>query len=247
MADVRVNLTAPGTAEVVEEYIAPPKWAVRLISTNHGKRCKKYPETWHRGGYQTYPYGAEDAMDVWGPMGMGQPHVHSDAHWRKEYNKRKLQEEEELSKKVVRGNLKEEQYRFWNGTIGNMSNVATCRWCRRWCYGPAEMREHQQKTDHNRILAAIYDCARARKLWHCFACRASTRHEHWGIPLCAGNRCRNKWRTAVIADVSQMLLIYAKLAFQQGLLREWLNEDKSEKYNIDPNPKKFNWERADAY
>lgn len=222
-------------------FIEPPNWAVRLVSTNAGKRGRKYPSTWmsHNQGIRVYPGGsAEDYM----PWGMD----HSGGYEAR-YQQSLREREDRESKIVIRGNLREEEYRFWNGSQSVSTDIATCRWCRHWAYGHDAMRLHQSRTDHTRILREIYDTARQMNVHMCFTCGARTRHERWGIPLCNSNRCLNKWRVAPIVEISSTLLMYAKFARKKGLLTTWLNEDGSEKYNTETTPKQFNWERASAY
>jgi hypothetical protein len=223
-------------------FVVPPKWLVRQVSTNDGKRCRHYPSTWtpvFNHGHTGYPMGGADDY----PWGMGDHSGAYEERWRREQRER----EERDNKIIVRGNLKEEQYRFWNGAFSPVSEIATCRWCRYSAYGAEQMHDHQSKTDHTRILRQVYDFARKLPTPMCFACGAKTRKERWGIPLCAANKCLNRWRVASIVEVSGTLLLYAKWTFKKGLLKEWLNEDRSEKRNLEANPRQFNWERASAY
>jgi len=237
---LEVQLTEPGAlrAFVAEDFVVPPDWAVRLVSCNFGKKGQKYPSSWvhnHSGYPDDYDY----------PWGLA-AHDHSGAYserWRR------MQREDDAKddKIVVRGNLKEEQYRFWNGSGSVVSDIATCRWCRQWAYGAEAMRAHQNKTDHTRILREVYDLARRVQACMCFVCGSRTRTQRWGIPMCQSNRCRNKWRVAPIVDVSHTLLLYARFARAKGLLKPWINEDGSEKFNTEVAPKQFNWERSNAY
>lgn len=222
-----------------EEFITPPDWAVRLVSTGHGKRCKKYPQSWV-SGFRSYP-DAEDYYDMhpWG-LGSGVDYEAQNSRWARE-------REERERTTVELGNLKEEQYRFWNGAYTKSSTIATCRWCRHSAYGSDAIRMHQQKTQHTLILRAIYDHARHARLKLCFVCSKKTHESRWGLPLCNTNPCRNKWRVGAIADVSATLLVYARSAFKIGLLDDWLNGDRSEKYNTETNPRQFNWERASGW
>lgn len=223
-----------------KEFIEPPNWAVRLVSTNCGKTVRKYPSGWLRGSVSHVYPGAN--MEDYMPWGLD----HSGAY-EESYKRAKREREEREDKIAIRGNLREEEYRFWNGSQSTQTDIATCRWCRHWAYGHEAMRAHQSRTDHTRILREIYDAARKMNVKMCFTCGARSRHERWGIPLCNTNRCLNRWRVAPIIEVSATLLIYAKYARQKGLLKTWLNEDGSEKYNTETAPKQFNWERASAY
>jgi hypothetical protein len=234
---MKVPTTEPRRLDA-SKFIVPPDWAVRAVSTNQGKRTRKYPSGWVQTGFHTYP-GMGDFDDK--PWGMQDGYSE---HW----HRMEREAEKRSNSSPVRGNLREEQYRFWNGSSIPTQNIATCRWCRHWAYGQQAMQDHQSKTDHTRILREIYDCARAFKSKPmCFVCGTHTRHERWGIPLCATNTCLNKWRVAAIVDVSTTLWMYAKYARQKGLLKDWLNEDGSEKNNLEANPKTFSWERASAY
>jgi hypothetical protein len=227
-----------------KEFIVPPDWAVRLVSTNFGKKGRKYPSSWV-GQSWGHVYPGQSDSDYMAPWGMG-PQDHSGAyeeHWRKA----RRQAEERDAKMVVRGNLREEQYRFWNGSSVVSTDIATCRWCRHWAYGQAAMTLHQHNTDHTRILREIYDTARKMSLRRCFACGSTTRKERWGIPLCASNRCLNKWRVGPIVELGTTLLFYARYCRAKGLLKAWLNEDGSEKVNFENTPKPFNWERPNVY
>lgn len=247
MAEIQVLQMEPEEIRPVDstEFITPPNWVVRLVSTNSGKRGPHYPMGWTRT-HSSYPAGADDYFP-WGyagEAGYDYSAYNVDPNWRTAYARRKLQEEEEENRRVIRGNLSEEQYRFWNGSSMPGHKIATCRWCRTWCYSPEAMRKHHDETDHHNILAAIYKCAQESKVRICFTCHSRTKHAHWGIPLCPRNSCRNKWRVAPVGDVAHVLLMYAKYAFGKGLLKPWLNEDKSEKFNIATDPKQFSWDRT---
>lgn len=220
-----------------DEFIVPPDWAVRLVSTNHGKRCKKYSQNWVLG-FCSYP-NAEDYYNLGHPWGLG-----SGVDYEAQSRRRAREREERERSTVELGNLTEEQYRFWNGAHTKFSTIATCRWCRHSAYGSDAMRMHQQKTQHTLILRAIYDHARHARVRMCFTCGKRTHETRWGLPLCNTNPCRNKWRVGTIADVSGAILLYARSAFKIGLLDAWLNGDRSEKYNVETNPKQFNWGSA---
>jgi hypothetical protein len=228
-----------------EDFIVPPDWAVRLVSTNAGKRGQKYPSSWIGYRSSSYP-GAGPDVDWYGLDGMGD---HSGAYsesWRRMDEEAKAREDK-TANFPIKGNLKEEQYRFWNGSASTSTNIATCRWCRHWAYGPDAMQSHQSKTDHSRILREIYDFARKQRTPMCFTCGAKTTKEHWGIPMWKKNRCRNKWRVAVITEIGLTLLLYAKFARKKGLLNDWIKEDGSEKANFEAIPKPFNWSSSSSY
>jgi len=227
-----------------EEYIVPPKWVVRMVSTNDGKAGKKYPANWSQSMYST---GTGDDMADYYPWGMCGDAAGPDTARGSWERSRQRPVRDFYAEKPIRGNLREEEYRFWNGNHAMNSEVATCRWCKTWCYGRDAMQKHQSETEHLRILREIYDFARKQGSRLCFSCGIKTSYEHWGIPLCCTLRCLNRWRVAPIAELSGTLHLYAKFAKRKGVLAPWIKEDGSEKYNVESNPKKFNWDSSTSF
>lgn len=89
-----------------------------------------------------------------------------------------------------KGNLNNEEYRFFIGKFDSTLVVSTCRWCGDAFYS-AKARKDHEGIDCHRALTDLYKKLIALK--KCAICQAYCSKTYWGVPLC-GDSCQEEWR-----------------------------------------------------
>lgn len=179
--------------------IDPPAWAVRAIQKRGGKRHPKRTQfSMYGTTYDVIPW--EGSLS---PMGPIRPRnfaeedlVFQRALKRQRQKKQKRATETELQA-IPKGNLKEEDYRFWKGFVGSVYHPGEglCRWCEAIADGREAMKRHFDKTYCREHLLALFRFAyRHSKQRFCFACNMETNEQHWGFPICRTTSCRTLWK-----------------------------------------------------
>lgn len=92
-----------------------------------------------------------------------------------------------------RGNLPNDEYRFFIGYPAKQSTVSVCRWCTGRFETEAARKAHKE-SDCKRNLISLYQRLRLDKL--CVVCDVKTHREYWGLPLCS-DACEQEYRFAV--------------------------------------------------
>lgn len=93
---------------------------------------------------------------------------------------------------VVQGNLKNEAYKFFKGSMIPESNYFQCRGCLIEAYTIAHRPMHMREC--RPLMQAIEERIRRDKV--CAICNTGTSRETWRIPLCS-EACVIKWRFSV--------------------------------------------------
>jgi hypothetical protein len=96
----------------------------------------------------------------------------------------------ELALDYEKGNLKNDEYRFFVGYPSTVSTHSTCRWCQGRFETDAARKAHK-KAECKRKLTDLY--AMLLKDHNCVMCDNHTVKEYWGIPLCT-TTCQNEFR-----------------------------------------------------
>lgn len=89
-----------------------------------------------------------------------------------------------------KGNLKNDEYRFFVGYPSTASTHSTCRWCQ-GRFETETARKAHKKAECKRKLTDLY--AVLLKDSNCVMCDNRTPREYWGIPLCSAT-CRNEFK-----------------------------------------------------
>jgi hypothetical protein len=168
----------------------PPRWALRCIVGAHGTRSPKYIR---EVPVYAPTYGfAQDWVDgVWVDS--------SGARTPTERQHRKQREAKErqagVLKQIPTGNLKGDDYRFFQGMAIPTGIRSNCRWCSVALWDKSERRHHNKKgetrcTEH---MKTLFDFAVMQKVPVCFWCANPTTHRRWGFPLCLSYNCIYSW------------------------------------------------------
>jgi len=91
---------------------------------------------------------------------------------------------------TVRGNLHNDEYRFFVGKIDRLAVGCFCRWCGEPIYTEIGCKRHGKGTC-KQSLVDLYK--RLLCLKRCMCCNQHTIREYWGLPLCSV-KCENEWR-----------------------------------------------------
>ncbi len=96
-------------------------------------------------------------------------------------------------RRVVQGNLTNEEYEFYIGTKYQDSDTATCRFCNSWLLSKKERLAHntESKGDCNRMIKKMAALLRRDKL--CVICDKNTPKTVYGFPICSVD-CLAKYR-----------------------------------------------------
>lgn len=89
-----------------------------------------------------------------------------------------------------KGNLKNDEYRFFVGYPATHSTHSTCRWCQAR-FETEEGRKLHKKAECKRKLTDLYELL--LKDSNCVMCENRTPREYWGIPLC-NLTCQNEFK-----------------------------------------------------
>jgi hypothetical protein len=100
---------------------------------------------------------------------------------------------------IPKGNLDEQDYRFWIGKKESVATFAVCRACGTEVWGgPGAMLKHKEVTNLFKgggpcttVLVQCYTKLLAKR--QCIVCQAVTYNKRWGIPLCTPE-CLMKWK-----------------------------------------------------
>jgi len=195
-------------------HVAPPDWAVRCVSVNHGVRGPRFttPRVHVASQYPT-TYTPD-------PPQRGKTYA--------------TNETPNYFKSMERGNLPENDYRFWKGALVTQSTgaVAVCRWCGKWVYGAKERRDHFKAKDSKKCsqkLRAVYDWARTGHYLYCFVCAKETRNMHWGFPICHRERCIREWKFGPLVHW-EGLEMACKEALKRGILSGYLPNGQLDRF-----------------
>ena len=128
-------------------------------------------------------------------------------HYGPQYGKTQYERDRERAEREhVYGNLKEDEYRFWEGTSYSQSQWRRCRACGHAIYNGAEAPEvlakkHLEESNPKCtiLLTAAYKAL--LKCKKCVMCDKFTSKTHWGVPVC-GVGCANKFRSMTSNAVS---------------------------------------------
>lgn len=112
----------------------------------------------------------------------------------------------------IKGNLSNEEYRFFVGNRQTHLEVSHCRWCAECFTSILSRRAH--KTPCKTLLIDLY--RELRDLSRCAVCEKACKRTAWGIPLC-GEKCEHEWRFASPQAFIKILVI-AKKAYSEGML-----------------------------
>lgn len=93
-----------------------------------------------------------------------------------------------------RGNLGNEEYRFWSGHCEPEYSDAQCRWCQAHVRSVVERKAHHTHSDCRENLMIVFRLL--RKDHNCVCCDDRTPEEKWGVPLC-DEKCQNEWRYSI--------------------------------------------------
>lgn len=101
--------------------------------------------------------------------------------------------------RIPKGNLGEEEYRFWIGGVDKSSNFALCRACRKSVYSPFDRKQHFADSKWfvggdpcSTRLVNAYKILSA--LPACIICKKSRFGKgKWGVPLCEQADCVRNW------------------------------------------------------
>ena len=178
--------------------VTPPDWAVRMVAVNQGKRTGvKYPqhtEIVYANSLHAYHQTRDHVVDPRGPW------ARPSCNPTKTYAS---YETPSQSKIVDKGNLPEDDYRFWRGTMNAGISHAMCRWCGQWSDSPLARKAHFRGKSNQQCsnkLRALINWARKNHKF-CFACGSYTYKERWGIPLCDREICIRKWKFSNNTDL----------------------------------------------
>ena len=204
--------------------VAPPDWAIRMIAKQAGKRTPKYPlhtEVVYSGALAN-PHGP-----IHGPW--GRPSCTKPPTEHRAYNPTRVYQSYETpsqSKIVAAGNLPEDDYRFWRGSVRNDITNAMCRWCGKWADNPLARRVHnkgRQGTQCTVKLRSLLDWARQNNKY-CFACNNHTYKGRWGLPLCDRSSCIAQWKFGPLHENSGFMYALKK-GHQLGVLDGYKLDD----------------------
>ena len=92
-----------------------------------------------------------------------------------------------------KGNLKNDEYRFFVGYPVVGSNCSTCRWCQAR-FDSEDGRKAHKKAECKRKLTDLYTLLLKDR--NCVMCENHTAKEYWGVPLCSVT-CKNEFRFAL--------------------------------------------------
>lgn len=169
--------------------VDPPKWALRQVCHNTGRRSPKWQRTevksWAHPGYlmgdSEYDFGSYEEQ--------ASPR-----------EKKKLRKEKRRSARDVipRGNLKEEEYRFWKGAAQASDPSSICRWCFGTAYTAEQRRNHHALLHCNAKLMVVYKLGKSLEHPKCFVCGHVGHWNRWGVPLCNNPGCLSRWKFSPI-------------------------------------------------
>lgn len=94
---------------------------------------------------------------------------------------------------VSRGNLPNDEYRYYVGKMSEQYLFATCRFCEAVIGGPVNRKNHETGYCKENLLI-IYRLLREKG--NCVVCDKKTNYSKWGIPLCT-IPCENEWRFSI--------------------------------------------------
>lgn len=134
---------------------------------------------------------------------------------------------------VPRGNLPQEEYRYWIGYAQQQSGYAMCRACRGSFYSD-QQRELHFKDD--KVFVGGQNCAvrlvAAYKILltgqTCLICkRQRFNHTKWGVPICESDTCERAWKfestrwielERILLDQRKRDLLLKKVAANDALI-----------------------------
>lgn len=187
-----IELERPPAFDVLANEIEPPDWAVKATCKIGGKRHPK------REIDHSIVYHGHSARPMCGPLAETRDEAIKQALARRDRRKQKGSASMPSAKKSVqKGNLREEDYRFWKG-YAIEDEGAQCRWCSSVYKGRHNMVEHHRFAPCKEYLLALYKYAKqCTKQWYCFSCKKETKFFRWGIPLCQTANCIANWKFTI--------------------------------------------------
>lgn len=187
--------------------IDPPAWALRAQQKRGGKRHPKREVTYGASTHGGYGYSSSGTIVPWRPGASPSTHVHSHSDAESIYQKsmakerrrkqgRHSQQQVAQRKLVPKGNLLEDDYKYWKGfaLIAANASEGTCRWCGILHKSRPAMLRHHDRGSCKQHLAALYKFAKLSRQRYCFACKAETHQDRWGIPMCDRMECISRWK-----------------------------------------------------
>lgn len=91
-----------------------------------------------------------------------------------------------------KGNLLDDEYRFWIGSAYADIQTSVCRFCRAIMLSKQERKSHQQDGSCCRKLVTIYGMMLAAVRMECGVCGMFCTESRWGVPLHQG--CIHDWK-----------------------------------------------------
>lgn len=189
----------PPAFDITGKEIDPPDWAIRATRKIGGKRHPKRVRVETMVNYQS----DSPLPPPWrGPLANSDTGggVVERALARRERRKQKGTAHTVSAKKAVpKGNLREEDYRFWKGYVTAGEDFgAQCRWCSSYYKGKYQMQEHHKLAPCKEYLLALFKYAKQTvPQRYCFACKKETEQFRWGIPLCQNVACFTNWKFTI--------------------------------------------------
>lgn len=102
--------------------------------------------------------------------------------------------------KVLKGNLEEEEYRFWVGTPEQGMGFSMCRACRTSIYNKLDRDGHfkDPKFSIGGLQCSVRLVNAYKKLsdlTQCLICKKQRfGHTRWGVPICDSPTCESNWK-----------------------------------------------------
>lgn len=145
-----------------------------------------------------------------------------------------------------KGNLGEEEYRFWIGHRNPVSFFAMCRCCRKSIYSTdSGLRKSHFKDEHyvvggdgcaRRLTDAFKEINKTAPD-NCIVCHTKFYgHGKWGIPICASPVCLNTWKFDMDKNYPMLEVRLRQQVARADILRRKMQEDADKLVLIKTNP-----------
>lgn len=124
-----------------------------------------------------------------------------------------------------KGNLPLGEYRFWQGSVLEISRWTRCRACRFVVCTVDGVEERKDHTEHFKCsihLTSAYSWLNQRG--ECVVCQKKCKGGRWGVPLCS-LECQEKW---MFDDPSYPLLFEALAATNDEYMRKRLRDAREQ-------------------
>lgn len=177
--------------------IDPPNWALRASCKLGGHRQSKREIV--QEGHRIVPWVDAPEMPPKRPLGPFLKDSDSQEACNRALMRRRKRQAANSGpaarKAVPKGNLREDDYRFWKGyALDSLGEGAQCRWCGAYLQGRNAMQAHHAADYCKERLLALYRFAKKGPQCYCLACKTQTPGRRWGLPLCQRPSCIGRWK-----------------------------------------------------